>query len=106
MGAVSKSLWVAAVALSLAAGNALAWSNPQRSSAQESQVPVSKLKARQLALLRVPGGTVKSEHLETHGGTPAWIVNIAQYHEPQNVTTVVVDANTGGVHSGTGHTKK
>jgi uncharacterized membrane protein YkoI len=106
MRTVSKSLWGAAVVLGLGAGNALAWSSQQGSSAQENQVSISKLKARQLALLRVPGGTVKSEHLQTHGGTPAWIVNIAQYHEPQNVTTVVVDANTGGVHSGTGHTKK
>ncbi len=100
----SKSLWVAAVALSLGAtGNALAWSNQQQSSAQENQVTVSKLKARQLALDRVPDGTVKSERLETQGGSPAWVIDVAQYREPDHVTTVVVDANTGAVRSGERH---
>ena len=106
MTVLSKSLWVAVAALSLGAGNALAWSNQQQSSAQESQVTVSKQKARQIALDRVPEGTVKSQRLETEGGSPAWIVNIAQYGEPEHVTTVVVDANTGAVHSGMRHASK
>ena len=103
MRPLSKWLWVAAAALSLGAGSAQAWSNQQQASAQDTQITVSELKARQIALDRVPAGKVKSEYLETHGGSPAWIVNIAQYREPQNVTTVVVDANTGAVHSGTAH---
>jgi uncharacterized membrane protein YkoI len=102
MRPLSKSLWVVTVALSLAAGNALAWSN-QQGSKQESQLTVSKKQARQLALDRVPDGTVKSERLETQGGSPAWVINVAQYGEPEHVTTVVVDANTGAVHSGERH---
>jgi hypothetical protein len=90
MKPLSKSFWVVAIALSVGAGNAFAWPSQQLSSAQENQASISKLKARQIALDRVPDGTVKSEYLETHGGSPAWIIDIAQYGEPQHVTTVVV----------------
>lgn len=72
----------------------------------ESQVKISKMQARQIALDRSPQGAVKSEKLEQRGDRPMWVVDIARYREPKHVTTVLIDADTGAVESGTPHAPK
>jgi len=72
----------------------------------DSQVKISKMQARQIALDRSPEGTVKSEKLEQNGERRVWVIDIARYREPRHVTTVMVDADTGAVQSGTPHTAK
>lgn len=91
---------IAGVALSVGTCGALA-NGP--ASNVESQVKISKKQARQIALDRSPEGTVKSEKLEQDGDRRVWVVDIARYRQPKHVTTVMVDADTGAVQSGTSH---
>jgi len=92
---------LAGFAFSIAAYGALAADTP--TSNLESQVKISKMQARQIALDRSPEGTIKNERLEQQGDRRVWVVNIAKYHEASDVTTVMVDADTGAVESGTSH---
>ena len=92
---------LACFALSIAAHGAAAADTP--ASNLESQVKISKTQARQLALDRSPEGTVKNERLEQQGDRRVWVMDIARYREPTHVTTVMVDADTGVVESGTPH---
>ena len=94
----------AATVLSIAAHGALAANAP--ASNLESQVRISKMQARQLALDRSPQGAVKSERLQQRGDQRVWVVDIARYREPTHVTTILVDADTGTVESGTPHKPK
>jgi uncharacterized membrane protein YkoI len=94
----------AAIAVAFGAHAALPSNAP--ASGPESQVRISKMQARQIALDRSPQGAVKSEKLEQRGDRQMWVVDIARYREPKHVTTVLVDANTGAVESGTPHAPK
>jgi len=91
---------LAAVAFSVAALGALA---NEPASNLESQVRISKLQARQIALDRSPEGKIKSERLEQQGDRHVWVVDVARYREPAHVTTVTIDADTGAVESGMPH---
>lgn len=85
---------------------AAAPSNAPESMNLESQMKISKMQARQIALDRSPQGAVKSEKLEQRGDRRMWVLDIARYREPKHVTTVLVDADTGIVESGEPHAPK
>jgi uncharacterized membrane protein YkoI len=99
----------AAIAVSVGAQGALAANAPASNATAsnlESQVKISKMQARQLALDRSPEGTVKSERLEQRGNERVWVVDVSRYREPKHVTTILVDADTGKVESGKPHASK
>ena len=99
----------AGIALSIGAHGALAANTPASNASApnlESQVKISKMQARQLALDRSPQGAVKSERLEQRGDQRVWVVDVARYREPRHVTTILVDADTGKIESGKPHASK
>lgn len=62
----------------------------------ESQAKISKADAQQIALAKVPGGTVKESELEKEKGKLVWSFDIATPGTKQ-ITEVQVDAITGDV---------
>lgn len=64
----------------------------------QSQAKISKARAQQTALARVPGGTVKEGELEKEKGKLIWSFDIATPGS-ENITEIAVDAINGGVVS-------
>lgn len=60
------------------------------------QAKVTQDAARETALAKVPGGTVKSAELEKEHGKLVWSFDIAQAGT-KNITEVLVDANSGAI---------
>src|SRR5437879_2065491 len=65
-------------------------------SALEHEAKISKSAARNIALNRVPEGTVKTARLERENGKLVWHFDIVGYHG-RSRQDVVVDATTGDV---------
>jgi len=74
---------------------------PQPSAAPGQQTVVTQRAAEQLALNRVPQGSIKRERLEQRASGPAWVIEVGRYNQPQYVTRVEIDATNGKVSSGT-----
>jgi uncharacterized membrane protein YkoI len=94
-------LLLAVAGVACAANGAEAWPQLQSSVAPGQQVMVSQRAAEQLALDRSPQGSIKSERLEQRASGPTWVIDVGRYNEPQYVTRVEIDANSGNVSSGT-----
>lgn len=61
-----------------------------------AQAKITEAKAREIALTRVPKGTVKSIELENEKGLLIWSVDIAT-SDSKNVTEVQVNAKSGAI---------
>ena len=89
---------------SLTLGMVLAFSVATAFAAQPSEVEltkqakITKAEAEQIALAKVPHGTVKSAELETENGHLLWSFDIARPGAP-NITEIWVDAKTGEIIS-------
>jgi len=90
---------LAVAGVACAANGAGAWPQLQ-SSAVPGQHMVSQRAAEQLALDRSPQGSIKKESLEQRASGPTWVIDVGRYNQPQYVTRVEIDANTGKVSSG------
>jgi len=90
---------LAVAGVACAANGAGAWEQ-LHSSAAPSQQMVSQRAAEQLALNRSPQGSIKKESLEQRASGPTWVIDVGRYNQPQYVTRVEIDANTGKVSSG------
>ncbi len=62
----------------------------------ESQAKISKADAQQIALAKVPGGTVKESELEKEKGKLVWSFDFTT-PGTKEITEVLVDAMTGEV---------
>jgi len=62
----------------------------------ESQAKVTKAQAQEIALAKVPGGTVKEAEIEKEHGKVIWSFDIATAGT-KDITEVQVDATTGNV---------
>jgi uncharacterized membrane protein YkoI len=91
-----KLLLALAGATSVANG---AIAQPQ-SSAAPGQTVITQRAAEQLALNRVPQGSIKREQLEQRNNGLAWVIDVGRYNQPQYVTRVEIDAMSGKVSSG------
>jgi len=64
----------------------------------ESQAKITKEEATATALSQVSGGMVKTAELEKEGSKLVWSFDISTANS-QNITEVMVDANTGKIVS-------
>jgi uncharacterized membrane protein YkoI len=80
------------VCLALASGCA----THESQASLQSQAKVTKEQAQQIALAKVPGGTVKEAEIEKEHGKVIWSFDIATAGT-KDITEVQVDANTGDV---------
>ena len=92
-------LLLAVAGVACAANGAGAWAQLDSSAAPGQQM-VSRGAAEQLALDRSPQGSIKKESLEQRASGPTWVIDVGRYNQPQYVTRVEIDANTGKVSSG------
>ena len=63
-----------------------------------AQAKVTESEARQVALARVPSGTVESAELEREHGLLIWSIDV-RVPKSRNITEVQVDAHTGKIVS-------
>jgi len=70
----------------------------QPRAALKAEAKVAEAEARNTALAKVPGGTIKSSELEKERGTLIWSFDIA-VPKSRNITEVQVDAKTGKIVS-------
>jgi uncharacterized membrane protein YkoI len=70
----------------------------QSQAALKAEAKVTEIQARQTAMAKVPGGTVKSSELEKECGKVIWSFDIAM-PKSRNITEVQVDAKTGKIIS-------
>ena len=64
----------------------------------KTKAKISESQARQIALAKAPGGTVKEFEIEEEGGKLVWSFDIAT-PGTKDITEVLVDALTGDVVS-------
>ena len=62
------------------------------------QAEVSRARAEQIALAKVPGGIIKSAEIENEHNALVWSFDIAQ-PKSRNITEVLVNAKTGKIVS-------
>jgi uncharacterized membrane protein YkoI len=62
------------------------------------QAKITKAQAEQIALAKVPRGTVKSAEIEKEKGRIVWSFDIAR-PGTRDITEILVDAKTGGIIS-------
>ena len=73
-------------------------SEKQEQAKLEAQAKISKADAEQVALAKVPGGTLKEGELEKENGKLLWSFDVAT-PGTKDITEVQVDAMTGAVLS-------
>jgi uncharacterized membrane protein YkoI len=85
------------IALALAASSAPFNLWAQQSEAELlKQARVTKHQAKEIALARVKGGTIKSVELEKENGMLIWSIDVAQLGR-KDITDVWVDATSGKI---------
>ena len=92
---MQRSLCIAVAAMTLAAAGSSMAAEPSQASLM-SQVKVSKAAAEQVALAKVPSGTVKSSELEREHGALVWSFDIAT-PASRDIHEILVDAKTGKI---------
>jgi len=95
---VRMKLFIALAGAACVATGSIA--QPQPLAAPAQRTAITQMAAEQLALNRVPQGSIKRERLEQRESGPTWIMEVGRYNQPQYVTRVEIDANTGKVSSG------
>jgi uncharacterized membrane protein YkoI len=85
--------------LGLALGSAVVAFAAQPSEAElMKQAKITKAQAQEIALAKVPQGTVKSAEIENEKGHLVWSFDIAKPNT-KDITEILVDANTGKIIS-------
>ena len=73
--------------------------SPKHESSQgelQVEAKITEVKAREIALTKVPKGTIKSSELEKERGRLIWSIDVATVGTV-NITEVQVDAKTGAI---------
>jgi uncharacterized membrane protein YkoI len=88
-----------AILISTIAGTLVSAASAKTNSEQlASQARITKARAEQIALARVPRGSIKSAEIEKEKGHLVWSFDIATAGT-RNITEILVDAQTGKIIS-------
>ena len=93
-----KRLRLFTLTLGMALGIAAAFAAQPSEAELIKQAKVTKAQAQEIALAKVPHGTVTSAEIENEKGHLVWSFDITKPHT-KNITEILVDAKTGKIIS-------